>query len=172
MDAVLSHVSKDALNGLLALAKAEGFFTMPARMIGHGLPDVGGRFITMHTASGVKSVHVRFVRNAAFDQLYAVLMAAEGIYLYDGGGRHRPGGDARPRPACATSIQRGLAAECRRRTARRSSSRRIRYRCSGDHAALIMPPARRPWQSASRCRRPDDAIDAGRRHTEVALGLQ
>ena len=75
------HLSKDALSGLLALAKAEGFFTMPARMIGHGLPDVGGRFITIHTASGVKSVHVRFVRNAAFDQLYAVLMATAGIYM-------------------------------------------------------------------------------------------
>jgi hypothetical protein len=75
-----SHLSKDALNGLLALAKAEGFFTMPARTIGHGLPDVGGRFITIHTASGIKSVHVRFVRKAAFDQLYAVLMATAGIY--------------------------------------------------------------------------------------------
>jgi hypothetical protein len=62
------------------LAKAEGFFTMPARMIGHGLPDVAGRFITIYTASGVKSVHVRFVHNAAFDQFYAVLMAMAGIY--------------------------------------------------------------------------------------------
>jgi hypothetical protein len=26
-------------------------------------------------------VHVRFVRNAAFDQLYAVLMATAGIYI-------------------------------------------------------------------------------------------
>jgi len=26
-------------------------------------------------------VHVRFVRNAAFDQLYAVLMATAGIYM-------------------------------------------------------------------------------------------
>jgi hypothetical protein len=50
-------------------------------MIGHGLPDVGGRFVTIYTASGVKSVHVRFVRNAAFDQLYAVLMATAGIYM-------------------------------------------------------------------------------------------
>jgi hypothetical protein len=75
------HLSKDALSGLLALAKAEGFFTMPTRMIGHGLPDVAGRFITIYMASGVKSVHVRFVRNAAFDQLYAVLMATAGIYM-------------------------------------------------------------------------------------------
>ena len=62
---------------------------------------------------------------------------------------------------------------------RRSSSRRIsdmsRYRdtrCSGEHAALIRPAPRRPRRSVSRCRRRDDAIDAGRRHTEVALGLQ
>jgi hypothetical protein len=40
---------------------------------------VGGRFIRIHTAHGTKTVHVRFVRVAAFDQLYAVLLAVAGI---------------------------------------------------------------------------------------------
>ena len=75
------HLSGDALNGLLKLANAEGFFAMPAQMVGHGLPDIAGRYITIHTSSMTKSVHVRFVRNAAFDQLYAVLLAAAGVAM-------------------------------------------------------------------------------------------
>jgi hypothetical protein len=65
----------EALAGLVKLARAEGFYSLPARIIGHGLPDIGGRYITVNTAAGSKTVHVRFVKNAAFDQLYAVLSA-------------------------------------------------------------------------------------------------
>lgn len=73
------HLSPDALDGVMKLARAEGFFTMPAQMIGHGLPDIGGRFITIRTAGITKTVSVRFVHNAAFDQLFAVLSAVSGI---------------------------------------------------------------------------------------------
>jgi hypothetical protein len=69
------QLSPQALAGLLKLAQAEGFYKLPPRIIGHGLPDIGGRFITITTAYGSKTVHVRFVKNAAFDQLYAVLSA-------------------------------------------------------------------------------------------------
>jgi hypothetical protein len=69
----------DVLAGLMKLARAERFFAMPGQIVGHGLPDVSGRFITIHTASATKTVHVRFVRDAAFDQLYAVLMAVAGV---------------------------------------------------------------------------------------------
>lgn len=72
------QLSKDALDGLMKLARAEGFFTLPGRIIGHGLPDISGRYITIHSAGSTKTVHVRFVQNAAFDQLYAVLMAVAG----------------------------------------------------------------------------------------------
>ena len=68
----------DTIAGLLTLARAEGFFGLPTQIVGHGLPDVGGRFIRIHTAHGTKTVHVRFVRVAAFDQLYAVLLAVAG----------------------------------------------------------------------------------------------
>lgn len=73
------HLSADALAGLLALARAEGFFKLPPQIVGHGLPDAGGRFITVHTPATMKTVHVRFVRDAAFDQLYAVLTAVAGV---------------------------------------------------------------------------------------------
>jgi len=73
------HLTTDALDGLLTLARAEGFFALPSRIVGHGLPDVAGRFITIHTATTTKTVHVRFAPNAAFDQLYAVLAAASGV---------------------------------------------------------------------------------------------
>lgn len=69
------RLTTDALDGLRTLARAEGFFTLPARIVGHGLPDAGGRFITIHAGTMAKTVHVRFARNAAFDQLYAVLVA-------------------------------------------------------------------------------------------------
>ena len=73
------QLSPDALDGLLLLAKAERFFALPAHIVGHGLPDVSSRFISIQTQRGVKTVQVRFVRNAAFEQLYAVLAAAAGV---------------------------------------------------------------------------------------------
>jgi len=74
-----TRLSQDTVDGLLKLATPEGFFTMPARIVGHGLPDIGGRFITIHTATATKTVSVRFVRNAAFDQLFAVLSAVTAV---------------------------------------------------------------------------------------------
>lgn len=75
------QLSPDTLNGLMKLARAEGFFTLPNRIVGHGLPDIAGRYISVTTANGVtKSVHVRFAHNAAFDQLYGVLSAVVGQY--------------------------------------------------------------------------------------------
>ncbi len=73
------QLSPDALDGLLLLAKAERFFALPAHIVGHGLPDVSSQFISIQTQRGVKTVQVRFVRNAAFEQLYAVLAAAAGV---------------------------------------------------------------------------------------------
>lgn len=75
----LGPLSPDALDGLLLLAKAERFFALPTHIVGHGLPDVSSRFISIQTRRGVKTVQVRFVRNAAFDQLYAVLAAVAGV---------------------------------------------------------------------------------------------
>ena len=73
------RLSLDALDGLRTLAAAEGFATMPPRQIGRGLPDVGGRFIGVRMGGTLKVVHVRYVRNRAFDQLYAVLNATVGL---------------------------------------------------------------------------------------------
>jgi hypothetical protein len=69
---------QDAIAGLMKLARAEQFWAMPAQMVGHGLPDLSGRFISIHAAGSTKTVHVRFVHVAAFDQLYAVLLAVTG----------------------------------------------------------------------------------------------
>jgi hypothetical protein len=70
----------DAIAGLMKLAGAERFWALPAQIVGHGLPDVSGRFISIHTVGGTKTVHVRFVQVAAFDQLYAVLLAVAGVH--------------------------------------------------------------------------------------------
>jgi glutamine amidotransferase-like uncharacterized protein len=40
---------------------------------------VGGRFVGFCAGGVLKVVHVRYVRNRAFDQLYAVLSAAVGL---------------------------------------------------------------------------------------------
>ena len=75
------QLSPDTLGGLMKLARAEGFFALPNSIVGHGLPDIAGRYITVTSANGLtKSVHVRFAHNAAFDQLYAVLSAVVGQY--------------------------------------------------------------------------------------------
>ena len=73
------RLSPDTLDGLRTLAAAEGIPTMPSRQVGRGLPDVGGRFVSIRTGGTLKAVHVRYVRNRAFDQLYAALSAAVGL---------------------------------------------------------------------------------------------
>src|SRR5581483_10877465 len=67
-------LSQDARDGLLALAVAEHFFSLPDRIGGIGNPDVASRFITIQrtaTPSGpteVKTVESHQTRNPAFDQ--------------------------------------------------------------------------------------------------------
>ena len=70
---------QDAIAGLMKLARAEQFWAMPAQMVGHGLPDLSGRFISIHASGSTKTVHVRFVQVAAFNQLYAVLRAVASV---------------------------------------------------------------------------------------------
>ena len=75
------RLSPNALAGLLKLARAEGFFTMPAQIVGHGLPDVAGTYISIHSPGATRTVHERFAHNAGYDQLYAVLMAVAGVAM-------------------------------------------------------------------------------------------
>lgn len=74
------QLSSDTLSGLVKLARAEGFFALPNTIVGHGLPDIAGHFITINTATGAKTVHEHLAHNASFDQLYAVLSAVVGQY--------------------------------------------------------------------------------------------
>jgi hypothetical protein len=74
----------NALKGLLALADAEGYFSLKKTtgcLSGAGNPDVSSRFISIHTATGTKRVQElgSCTATAKFDQLYAVLEAAAGV---------------------------------------------------------------------------------------------
>lgn len=73
------RLSPDALDGLMTLARAEGFFNLPRSISGPGPGNSRGRFISIRTTTGTTRVAVRLVRRAGFDQLYAVLMAAAGV---------------------------------------------------------------------------------------------
>ncbi len=73
------RLSPDTLDGLRTLAATEGIATVPSRQVGRGLPDVGGWFVSIRTGGTLKAVHVRYGRNRAFDQLYAVVSAAGGL---------------------------------------------------------------------------------------------
>lgn len=75
-------VLSDALrNGLVTLARAEGFFTtMPASIRCAGvLPDVAARFVTIAATGKRRTVTARGACNAPFEELYAVLYAAAGL---------------------------------------------------------------------------------------------
>jgi hypothetical protein len=66
-------------NGLAKLARAEGFFTMPAfQTCGKINPDVAGHFITVNAFGKTRMVTQRGTCNAAFEELYAVLSASTG----------------------------------------------------------------------------------------------
>jgi len=73
--------SRDTLDGLLRLAEAESFFTMPQVINGgEPLPDAGSNVITIHTTSETKTVVEQSpTRNTRFDQLFAVLNAVAGV---------------------------------------------------------------------------------------------
>ena len=70
----------DALRGLLKLAEAEGFFSLPSQITGaNPNPDASKIFITVTTAEGAKSVTVLAAVVPAFDELYDVLTYTAGV---------------------------------------------------------------------------------------------
>jgi hypothetical protein len=72
--------AKDTLNGLLKLADAENFFGLPKNVRCPGvLPDVAAQWNTIKANGDTKQVIVHGACNAAFSQVYAVLMAAGGV---------------------------------------------------------------------------------------------
>jgi hypothetical protein len=63
--------------GLLAFARAEGFFTMPPRAECSGaLGDAATRFVTISTLSETHTVTVHGTCSQSFEEIYAVLEAA------------------------------------------------------------------------------------------------
>jgi hypothetical protein len=75
-------LSRDALGGLLRLAKAEKFFSLPAHIKGgQVLPDVASLYITIYGQTGPTTVDEHGAVNRHFDQLYAVLMAVAGVRI-------------------------------------------------------------------------------------------
>jgi hypothetical protein len=63
-----------ALTGLLKLAKAEGFFSMPKKIVPkHLVSDMGTAFISIYTTAGVKTVSVVGNDSTPFYELYALL---------------------------------------------------------------------------------------------------
>jgi len=76
------RLSQAALKGLLKLAKAEKFSSLPDRLEGnHVLPDVASLYITVDTGSATKTVRNHGAHVASFDQLFAVLMAVAGASM-------------------------------------------------------------------------------------------
>jgi hypothetical protein len=73
------HLSQDALDGLMKLAQAEGFFRLPSTIIAAGPTNSPARYISIRSRTRVTRVTVRLARNRAFDQLYAVLLAAADV---------------------------------------------------------------------------------------------
>jgi hypothetical protein len=70
-------LQKAAVRGLLKLAQAERFFTLPLHIVGKRVnPDVAAISMTVRTAASSRTVTERGARNARFDQLLAVVMAA------------------------------------------------------------------------------------------------
>jgi len=66
-------------NGLARLARAEGFFTMPAFTACPGAhPDVAANFVTVAAFGKSRTVTVHGGCPAAFEELYAVLTASVG----------------------------------------------------------------------------------------------
>lgn len=72
------RLSQDAVAGLVKLAQAEGFFTMP-RVIGRAIIGSSARFITVHTTATERTVMAWTGESTAFNQLYAVLLAVSGV---------------------------------------------------------------------------------------------
>lgn len=73
------RLSQDTRDGLMRLAQAEGFFTLPATITAAGPANSPTRYISIRSGTKVTRVTVRLARNRAFDQLYAVLLAAADV---------------------------------------------------------------------------------------------
>lgn len=84
------RLSQDAVAGLATLARAEGIVNRTGPLTTTGLGATHGRFITVRTPAGTTWAAVGLRRQVAFDQLYAVLLAAADV-IGDG-----PGGDLTP----------------------------------------------------------------------------
>ena len=75
----LTQASLPLRNGLARLARAEGFFTMPALTACPGVnPDIASRFVTVTAGGKSRTVTVHGACRAAFEELYAVLSASVG----------------------------------------------------------------------------------------------
>ena len=73
------HASLDAVDGLLKLARTEGFYALPSLVLCQGeLPDFAGQFVTIKTGTSSKKVTVRGSCRVGFTQLYAVVSAVAG----------------------------------------------------------------------------------------------
>ena len=73
------RASLDAVDGLVALARAEDFYALPTLVLCPGsLPDVAGQFVTIKTGTASKKVTVRGSCRTGFTQLYAVVSAVAG----------------------------------------------------------------------------------------------
>lgn len=71
---------QNTLKGILALADAEGFFSMPASTRCSGVnPDVGARFITVYSSTTVKHVQVAGTCMSKFTQIYDVVQQLAGV---------------------------------------------------------------------------------------------
>lgn len=71
----------NALNGLLKLADAEGFWSMPTMTSCPGTnPDVASRYIQITSSSGTRKVAVHGGCLDAFNQLFAVLLATGNVH--------------------------------------------------------------------------------------------
>ena len=73
------RLSQDALAGLITLARTEGIVTRTGPLTTTGLGATRGRFITLRTPAGTTWAAVGLRRQVAFDQLYAVLLAATDV---------------------------------------------------------------------------------------------
>ena len=77
---LVPSVSTDAVGGLVALARAEGFAAMPGQTYCRGSnPDFSSSFVTVTTTTGSRTVAVRGSCRAGFTQLLAVIQAVAGL---------------------------------------------------------------------------------------------
>jgi hypothetical protein len=74
-----SKASLDAIDGLVALARSEGFYALPGLVLcPRSLPDVAGQYVTIKMGTTSRKVTVRGSCRTGFTQLYAVVSAVAG----------------------------------------------------------------------------------------------